>query len=402
MTYFNFRLPLTVGLLLLCAAFYTPETFGQNTSADSLHTVQQGETLFSISRQYNLTVTNLRSWNQLESDALSQGQTLRIHPPGGEGRVTHTVSAQESLFGISRMYNVTIAEIQQWNNLSGTNLDTGQELIIYPQDSPTRESIPESAEEQTTGTQTAPPQTEELRSIVDRTAEPSDSRGENTYYTVKSGDSLFGIAREHNMTINELRRLNGIEGDALRVGQRLAVRDVRSAPSVAETAENSTPQGKFVLYSVQSGETVQELLEKFQMSEAELTALNPGLGLNSLSSGQRITVLLPPSRIFSNPYRSGANLEDLGRVDVSVYKENDIANPTTSGELYNPEQLTAAHPNMALGNVVYIENPSNGNGIFVKLNDRHSGSGLKLSHKAYQMLGFSSVERAQVTLYLNN
>jgi rare lipoprotein A (peptidoglycan hydrolase) len=86
---------------------------------------------------------------------------------------------------------------------------------------------------------------------------------------------------------------------------------------------------------------------------------------------------------------------------VFRYSNSDIANPTTSGELYNPNQLTAAHPNIALGKVIYIENPSTNNGIFVKINDRHSGDGLKLSSSAYEMLDFSSIEQARVTIYLD-
>jgi rare lipoprotein A (peptidoglycan hydrolase) len=57
---------------------------------------------------------------------------------------------------------------------------------------------------------------------------------------------------------------------------------------------------------------------------------------------------------------------------------------------------------MALGNVIFIENPSNGKGIFVRVNDRHSGEGLKLSHKAFNMLDFSSIEQPVVTIYLDN
>jgi LysM repeat protein len=385
-TSFIVVIALTVGILL-----FTPsETSAQQPA--TTHTVQAGETLFSIARQYDLAVGDLRRWNELESDNLSVGQTLRIAPPRADNQITHTVEPGETLFSVSRRYNVTIAEIQQWNNLETTNLSLGQELTIFRPDDSTSTDEPQL-------TETEVPEVEEERESIIR---QSEGAAPNTYYTVRSGDSLFRIANQHGLSVDELKQLNNLETDMLRVGQRLTVPSERSsAPSVAEEASESTPQGKFVQYRVQSGETGQAILNKFNMSESELFALNPGLSMNQISSGQLVTVLLPPTRSFENPYRTESDLENLGSVSVFRYSGNDVANPTTSGELYNPDQLTAAHPNIALGKVVYIENPSNNNGIFVKINDRHSGDGLKLSTAAYDMLSFSSVEQARVTIYLD-
>jgi LysM repeat protein len=367
--------------------FPVPQLSAQQSS--EFHTVQAGETLFSISRDFNITVGDLRRWNSLDSDNLSPGQRLRISPPPAQNQITHEVQPGETLFAISRRYRVTIAELQQWNNLRDNSLDTGRELTIFlPDDTEGAETLPPAQEEE-----------EERVSIVRSSEVPAG----NTYYTVRSGDTLFKIARDHEMTINELMELNSLDSDMLRVGQQLTVRETRtSAPSIAESAESSTPQGKFVQYRVESGEDKERVLNKFQMSETELMRLNPGLIIDEISSGQRLTVLLPPTRTFKNPYRKNASLEDLGNISAYRYSESDIASSTTSGELYNPEELTAAHPNMALGNVIFVENPSNGNSIFVRINDRHSGDGLKLSHKAFSMLGFSSVEQATVSIYLDN
>ncbi len=354
------------------------------------HTVQAGETLFSVARQYDLAVGDLRRWNDLDSDNLSVGQILRIAPPQADNQITHTVAAGETLFSIARQYNVTIAEIQQWNDLQTTNLSLGRDLTIFLPDED-QESEPVEITE-------TEPIAEERESIVRQ----ADGASLNTYYIVRSGDSLYRIASQHGLSVDELKQLNNLENDMLRVGQRLTVpSDRSSAPSVTEGDTESTPQGKFVQYRVQSGETGERLLEKFNMSEQELLALNPTLSMNQIGAGQRVTVLLPPTRSFQNPYRTESDLENLGNVSVFRYSDNDVANPTTSGELYNPNQLTAAHPNIALGKVIFIENPSNNHGIFVKINDRHSGDGLKLSSAAYEMLNFSSIEQARVTIYLD-
>jgi len=385
---------ITLFLLLLSISVPTfAQTGSEDQASDRTHTVQAGETLFSISRTYDLTVSELRDWNNLNSDNLQPGQTLRISPPAGQNRTLHVVEAGESLFGISRMYNVTIAEIQQWNSLQGTDIEIGSRLVIYENSQNERsESVPTISEVEQMDDS-------ERSSLVQRIQE---GVSQNDTYVVRSGDNLTQIARRFDMTINEIKSLNNLQSDMLRVGQRLTVKKNQVPPSVAKGAENSTPQGRFATYRLQSGENKSSVLEKYRMSGSELSALNPGLNIESLLGGQQITVLLPPTRNFDNPYRKGANLEDLGTVPAFVYSEDNRAKPTTSGELYNPVELTAAHSNIVLGSIIYVENPANKNGVFVKINDRMTADGLKLSHKAYEMLNFSSISQPQLTIYLEN
>lgn len=371
---------------------------GAAQQAQTSHTVQQGETLFSISQQYEVTIDELREWNNLESNNLQPGQILLIQKPGAEERIIHEVQPGESLFGISQQYGVTVSEIQEWNNMEGTTLEAGTDLIIYRKSQTVATSEAESD---------ASPDIDELeemdqeeRSTVVR--QFSDTAQESESYAVKSGDTLYGIARKHEMTIQELRALNDLEGDMLRVGQRIIVKKVQKAPSIAEGSENSTPQGRFAVHTVDSGETLQDILNRFKLSRSELQALNPDFSLNRVASGQELTVLLPPTRTFENPYKPDANMENLGTVPVIKYEPGEKTSVTTSGELYNPDMLTAAHSNMALGNIVFIENPESGTGVFVRVNDRHSGSGLKLSQKAYELLSFSTISQPQVTIYLED
>lgn len=374
-------------LLALGLIFLMPpaEAFSQ-TNSDT-HTVQSGDTLFSISRQYDVTVAELREWNDLDGDGLRIGMELRVAPPERTDAITHTVGSQETLFAISRKYGVTIAEIQQWNDLETTALSVGQELIIYSENGDQTADIPDAGRRPEVGEQT------QRESIVSPTFSAS------TYYTVQSGDYLNRIASEHGMATDELRQLNNLEDDMIRVGQRLVVRETQTTPVVDEDFEESTPQGRFVNYRLESGENTDAILERFSMTREELEALNPGSDIESLSSGQRITVLLPTNRAFKNPYRHRAGLRDLGDVSVSRYDDAEIASSTTSGELYNPDQLTAAHSNMALGSIVYVENPENSRGVYVKINDRFSGSGIKLSSRAFEALNFASESQASATIY---
>lgn len=342
------------------------------------HMVTSGETLFSIARAYNTSVSQLKEWNNLSGNEIEVGQLLIVgmEESGQPGNaIAHKVQAQETLFSISKQYGVNIAEIKAWNNLPDNTLEIGQQLTIYPSN-------------ETPGA----PESESQPLIINTTA------GSNTYYTVKSGDTLYRIALQHNMSVDELKALNDLASNTIGVGQRLTVKKTQSAPSVSRDVTESFPQGKFVLYTVKEPQNLQSVLEKFDMDEAEFHALNPGIGSSSFQQGQKITVLTPPSRTYENPYTKQASLKNLGETVVSVYDSSRVGTTTTSGDLYNPDQLTAAHSNIALGDVIFVQNPDNNKGIYVRINDRFSGNGLKLSHAALRSLGLTSTD-ATVNIY---
>lgn len=294
---------------------------------------------------------------------------------------TYEVKPGDTLYGISKKLDVTISELKQWNNLQNNEIELGQELVYY-----IREESQEEQEEVPSAENTG-------ESLVGQSSSSTD------YYLVKSGDTLYQIAEKHNMTLEELKQLNDLQSNNIRVGQQLSVKKQSVAPSVVRFAEESTPQGLFTVYEVKSGDGISSLLNRFKMTRNELEALNPETDLQNLRGGQEITVLLPPSRRYKNPYLEQANLQDLGSIPVKQYQSSEEGETTTNGELYDPDALTAAHSNMALGSIVFVENPETGNGIYVRINDRITGSGLKLSQQAYRLLKLDQVTKPQVTVY---
>ncbi|MDZ7716711.1 MAG: LysM peptidoglycan-binding domain-containing protein [Balneolaceae bacterium] len=329
------------------------------------HQVQAGETLFSIAKEYNITVQDLRDWNNLEGNELRVGQSLIVEgDQSTEDTTTHVVEAQETLFSISKRYGVSIPELKSWNNLSDNNLTIGQELIIYTNGDNGGDNTNKSI-------------------VVKETAQ------RNTYYTVKSGDTLYEIARAHNMTVTELKALNDLSSNNIAIGQELTVKETAAPPSVAADTKSS-PQGKFITYTLTENQSLDNILSRFEMDKDEFEALNPGISSTQFQRGQKLTVLAPPSKSYENPYIASADLKNLGKTAVAKYSSSEVGKPTTSGELYNPGELTAAHSNIAIGTVMFIENPVTNKGIYVRINDRISGSGLKLSDQAWASLNFSS------------
>ena len=368
---------LAIGLTALMLLTVSP-VLAQQKSQPKQHVVKSGETLYSIAQQYNVSVQDLMKWNHLNSNDIQIGQQLLIGPPQQEttgarkqSTVKHMVEKGETLFSIARQYGVTVAQLKSWNNLQNNSLHVGQILEIHKSG---KQSQPATA-----GNNNPPPSP--------KTTFLQKNSGQTQIYTVKKGDYLALIAQRFNMTVNELKELNQLKSNVIHVGQQLRVTGGLSAPSVAENTKSSSPQGRFATYEVKRNQPLSDLLKNFQMDEYDFRALNPDFQGNQLSRGQKILVLLPPTVHHTDPYRVDNQMKRVGITPAEVYPDSAIGTPTTSGQLYNPNSLTAGNATLPLGKVVYVENPQNGKGLYVVINDRIPGNDIKLSRKAYQELG---------------
>ncbi len=129
----------------------------KSVRSGSTHMVQRGESLELISKMYDVSITDLRRWNNLRSSRIYAGQRLSIQSTsekqgyGSNGRidqaprsansihtntinsleVTHVVKRGETLEKIAEKYSVTITNLKKWNKLSGSRILIGQKLIVH-------------------------------------------------------------------------------------------------------------------------------------------------------------------------------------------------------------------------------------------------------------------------------
>lgn len=183
------------------------------TQSDSYHIVQTGDTLFSISRKHNIPVEQLRLYNNLDSDRIIVGQKIYLTPsvqmkneyvttrPIPEGGY-HIVQRGETVYRISKMYNLEIMQILEYNNLVTFDIKVDQKIWLIP-GMVEKVEIPEK-----------PEVTEEIREPV----EP-----EATYHIVQAGENLYRISLRYGMTVNQLKELNNLRSDEISVGHRLAI-----------------------------------------------------------------------------------------------------------------------------------------------------------------------------------
>jgi LysM repeat protein len=114
----------------------------EHPSGSTFHQVKAGDTLFSIARKYNTSVARIKADNQLSSDALSIGQMLRIGQNAPQQTVVpqenlqyHTVQRGDTLYSIARRYGTTVDALQRLNKLTGNAISLGMRLVVTVQQS---------------------------------------------------------------------------------------------------------------------------------------------------------------------------------------------------------------------------------------------------------------------------
>lgn len=167
------------------------------------HRVKSGETLSGIASKYRCSVDNLKRWNNLKSTNLKIGQQLIVYSSGSSSTASssatkHTVKQGETLGKIAQRYGCSVANLQKWNNLSGTNLSIGQVLNVKDPNKTSSSAAVASTVTSATATQDV--------------------------YKVKSGDSLWDIAQKYpGVSVEDIKAHNGLKSNNLKIGQSLKI-----------------------------------------------------------------------------------------------------------------------------------------------------------------------------------
>lgn len=127
---------------------YVPRTKAKIENGNVVHKVGAKETLFSISKLYDVSIEDIRKWNNLDTYALKAGMDLIIKkksavevvkaseknklPDAKTLKGTHTVTEKETFYSIAKMYGATVQQLKEWNNLESTSLKPGQVLNVLP------------------------------------------------------------------------------------------------------------------------------------------------------------------------------------------------------------------------------------------------------------------------------
>ncbi|MFT5953797.1 MAG: LysM repeat protein [Cyclobacteriaceae bacterium] len=190
-----------------------------------IHQVDQGETLYALSRRYSASVDEISNSNELINYSISLGQELRI--PIKELKMAgmfHTVEAGETLYSISRAYEVSIEDLSNWNNLANNALAVGQKLSIGTK----MKADPAAMVVEITTPVSNALDSEVVDSSENNTPEPTKPIVEDPIiekpgftYQVQAGETLTSIAQKFSVSTDSIQFWNNLTTKRLRIGQRI-------------------------------------------------------------------------------------------------------------------------------------------------------------------------------------
>ena len=162
--------------------------------------------ILNLPHQYTLAYVDLQDsiYHYKDSVFFNPVAVKKIKETGGSGeqRVIHKVKSGETLSSIAKKHHTTVANIKRWNGLKGDNLKVGQRLYIY------------GAAGKPSGSSSGTAKSTTTQKSSGSNASAGSSSGAS-YYTVKSGDTLGGIAKKTGVSLNTIYKLNGLNAKSV-------------------------------------------------------------------------------------------------------------------------------------------------------------------------------------------
>ena len=236
------------------------------------HKVRRGETLAKIAGKYGVTSSSIKRANGLRRSSVKRGQSLKI------------VTTQRVKVPIEKSDEPASDELLAANN-AGTELDAEQtdtEEIEVAEPAPTTVKPAEQPKAKPEPKQKEQPKAKEQP----KKRNHSDDAGIITKHTVRSGESLYKIATDNGITVDELKAANNLTNDAVKAGQTLVI------PAKGEAAKHAAaakPEPKTSKYTVRKGDNLGKIAAKHGITVDQLKELN-NLTDNNIMVGQSIVV----------------------------------------------------------------------------------------------------------------
>ncbi|SDH47573.1 membrane-bound lytic murein transglycosylase D [Flavobacterium omnivorum] len=250
----------------------TPITFNQSNTAGKIayYKVKRGDNLTSIASKYGVSISELKKWNNLNSNALAYGKNLKIS--AGQPLIKSTTAEPKENNSILKSQMVLAAETK--NN-----------------------------KEEKVNSASSTSATEEVKP-----------------YLVQKGDNLGSIATKYDVTVADLQTWNGLTSDAVQIGASLQIvnNELESKP---ESALN--PERKDVEYIVLKGDNLGAIASKFGASVVDLKQWNK-LPNNTITIGKTLIVAKDEIAIITdkatvNSFKSKSNITASSKKSPSNY-----------------------------------------------------------------------------------
>jgi LysM repeat protein len=346
-------------LVLVGVSFFHPQPVTDSLGVETvngkifvIHKVDEKETLYAIARRYGASVDAIKSANPGMSTTLDVGQILKVpYTPKTSGIPSsgkHVVQQKETMYSISRQYNVSVDDLKKWNNLTDNALSVGQELFVRkPQ-----------------GAQTT------------KTTQPATA----TPVTRTPSDGMHTVATKET----QLRSWNSLTNDELQVGQTIYVAEPSAKNNqVAVAAQQEQP--KTEVRPNATGRTEQQASPQTQAPRSETS---------------------PPK---TEPVASGAPKSQTIRISESMKNSDEITESGVAELIDGTEgnrKYLALHRTAPVGTILKVRNEMNNREVFVRVMGKLPETSvndklvIKISRSAYDRLGAIDPRfRVELTYY---
>jgi membrane-bound lytic murein transglycosylase D len=298
------------------------------------HKIRRGESLSTIAYKYGVRVNDLKKWNNLRSSRIIAGKSLQIYTGKMDGTyvaannsssssnnssrtghgklVRHTIKKGDTISQIAEMYGVSSSQLRKWNNLRNNRIIAGKTLRIYdPSERPSR-----------------------LVSNKSVTV-----KGNPVAYTIKSGDTIGGIAEQYGVSSDDIRAWNNLNGSKIIAGKTLMIYTEKEQQLAANTPQETSKEtaggvigtstttktsdvaGEPVVYIVKSGDTLGHIAEDYNTSSRKIRKWN-GMSGSVIKPGQKLTIYPGPEQ-KKEPNRRNIKTDDSFTGKIHTVKEGE-------------------------------------------------------------------------------
>ena len=304
-------------LTLLLVLFFVQIIYSQQ--ANTYHVVASGETLSSISQKYKVTPYDIIKLNPKAVNGINEKEVLiipkslvetkndtlktatspvlnsSVNNDNNKNNITHIVQSKETKFGLSKIYGISIQELETQNPIIVSGLQIGQKLKIR-------------------GAKT---------NFVQNL---SQSNSSNSYtskfdYIVLPGETLYGISKRNGITVDELTNVNSsVLNGILKSGQKLSIPVTKGITS-APVSKVDSPGSKYHL--VEPKETKFGLSKKYGVTIEQLETLNPQI-VKGLQIGQKL--IIPNSYVGTDFISDKKEIAKISKNETTVKSDVSISN----------------------------------------------------------------------------
>lgn len=293
------------------------------------HKVKKGETLSKIADDNHISLNELKKLNHLSSSKIKPGQNLVVkegkktiktetvkpvlveetpnqkvvdkqqvetksvelskdaeNPIAENNPIKHRVQKGETLYEIAKANNLSVAELKQINNLSSNTLKYDQVLILKKGNE--KSDIAENTKSKNDDVvQSNLPEAKPAKN------EPVNNVAENKAikHKVQKGETLYDIARDNNMSVDELKQLNNISSDKIQLGQVLTLKkgEVPTKTQQVSTEKKKNEKSGVTTHIVKNGESLYSIRKKYGCKLDQLKKWN-NLTVENLKIGQKLVI----------------------------------------------------------------------------------------------------------------